>query len=150
MVMKHETIGLVELLGTWEPDPFGQILGTGYYRFRSPCGIDGLAKMNGGRFDILAVHAAHPGTGQFRRWIKKVMERFTTVCVWQIENAALEAALLRYGFTPEVEVDRSGETLSGMRWDRPLTLYRKNGMLVGHTGHPITSEDVARLQDDMP
>lgn len=110
---------LSTLLGTWEPDPYGQILGTGYNRFKSPLGIDGLAKWNGERFDLLAVHAANPGTGQFRNWLAQVREQFKTVCVWQIENPALEAALKRYGFTPEVEIDRFGEVLTGLRWDKP-------------------------------
>lgn len=106
------------LLGPTEPDPFGLFLGTGYQRFESPCGIHGLAKESGDRLDVLAVYAAEAGKGQFREFIRLAKEQFQTVCVWFDDNPALGPALKRYGFTPETEIDGSGEVLTGWRWDK--------------------------------
>jgi hypothetical protein len=106
------------LLGRWEPDPIGQILETGYNRFQSTSRIGGLAKWTDERLDLLAVHAFTPGAGQFRGFIEKAKEQFTTICVWQVGNVTLDAALRRYGFTPETEIDGRGEALTGFRWDR--------------------------------
>lgn len=120
-------VGISELLGGWEPDPVGQILGTGYQRFQSRCGIGGLAKWTDERFDLLAVHASEPRAGQFRGWIALVKERFKTICVWHVDNVTLAAALRRYGFDPETEIDGTGEVLTGFRWDKTPNSEVRNG-----------------------
>lgn len=103
-----------------EPDPTGQMLGTRFMRFKSITGIDGLCRDNhAGQLELLAVHAAQPGKGQFRRFIHQLKFEFTTICVWHIENPLLDAVLPRYGFKREVTVDESGETLTGWRFDHP-------------------------------
>lgn len=100
-----------------EPDPVGQILGTGYFRFDSVAGISGLAKSNGVRLDILAVVAVREGHGQFRCFIKLCKAAYQTICVWHDDNPVVHEALERYGFTPEVELQSDGEMVTGMRWD---------------------------------
>lgn len=109
------------VLGPVEPDPIGLILGTGYMRFEAPCGVDGLAKtdaIEGGRIDILAVHARTPGKGQFREFIQQCKQHYGTICVWEDWNPAIGPALQRYGFTPETEIQGNGEAVNGWRWDR--------------------------------
>ena len=107
------------LLGQTEPDPIGQILGTGYNRFSSPLGIDGLAAQpEPGRLDLLALFSTCPGSGQLRAFINAAQTQYSTLCVWHIDNPALYDALLRYGFSPETELDQFGETLKGLRWDK--------------------------------
>jgi len=106
------------LLGKHELDGFSKILGTRYYRFVSPLGIDGLARWTDTQLELLAVHAACPGCGQFKAFIEEAKRHFATICVWHIGNAALDAALKRYGFTPESVVDEFGEHLTGLRWDK--------------------------------
>lgn len=107
------------VLGVLSPDPAGEILCTRYKRFRSPSGIDGLARRDGMTLELLAVIANEPGTGQFRRFIKQAQERFTTICIWHDLNPALGVILSKYGFTPEDDVDEFGQKLSGWRWDAP-------------------------------
>lgn len=100
------------------PDPVGQLLGTGYDRFESVRGIDGLGKEKDGRLDVLAVHATKPGTGQFRAFIGHCKQHYRTVCVWEIFNPTVEQALKKYGFTEAHEIDgMTGEQLKGYRWD---------------------------------
>ncbi len=109
------------VLGSITPDPIGDMLGTGYQRFSSPCGICGLAKEQneGARLDLLAVDATKQGTGQFRAFIHACKEAYQTICVWEISIVFLEAALMRYGFKWIREVCSTGEVLTGRRWDRP-------------------------------
>lgn len=105
------------VLGILDDDPIALVLGTGYMRFSSPSGIDGLAKRDGTRLDILAVIATKPGTGQFRKFISRCKVRFETVCVWHDFNPQIGEALARYGFHPETDIAADGETLTGWRWD---------------------------------
>lgn len=107
-------------LGRITPDPVGQILNTGYSRFESPSGIDGLAKVNGDRLDLLAVISTSPGKGLFRAFIALAKLRYTTICVWHDDNPLIGQALKRYGFTPEVEINGDGEIVPGWRWDKPM------------------------------
>lgn len=54
----------------WEPDPVGVILQTGYFRFETPLGVGGLARIgDDDELDVLAVHSEQEGIGQFRRFI---------------------------------------------------------------------------------
>ncbi len=108
------------ILGKVIPDAAGKILGTGFDRFVSPIGIEGLAKDNGaGQLDLLAVINPTDERGLFRRFIAEAKLEYETICVWAIENPALYAALLRYGFLPEQTIDRFGVPLEGLRWDKP-------------------------------
>ena len=55
------------LFSAWTPDPVGTMLGTGYMRFETRIGIQGLTRMdNEGGLDILAVVSESPGNGKFR------------------------------------------------------------------------------------
>jgi hypothetical protein len=101
------------------PDLVAQILHTRYDRFLSRSGIDGLCRITGRKIEILAVHAANPGTGRFRRFIHALKKEYDTICVWQIHNPIVEACLLRYGFAPEFQIEGDGEEVNGLRWDRP-------------------------------
>lgn len=110
----------MNVLGTTRPDPVGLILGTGYQRFQSPIGIEGLAKENGRRLDILAVVNPTDERGRFRLFIAQAKTQYDTICVWEIFNPAIHAALLRYGFVPETEIPGTGPPVpvEGLRWDR--------------------------------
>lgn len=106
------------LLGVVEPDPTGQMLGTGYVRFQSPNGLGGLAKWTDERLDLLAVHAFVKGRGQFRDFIAAAKLQWQTVCVWHELNPIVGAALARYGFSRETEIQGNGEVMTGWRWDK--------------------------------
>lgn len=105
----------------FQPDPIGQMLGTFFNRFESRAGIGGLAKVSPDSLtlELLAVHSATPGTGQFRRFIANCKAHYHTICVWHVSNPLLDKVLPRYGFNREVTVDGYGETLTGWRWDKP-------------------------------
>ncbi len=78
------------LLGKTTPDLAGQILKTGYDRFQSPTGIDGLCRVTGKRLDLLAVFAAQEGKGQFRNFIAKSKKEFETIRIYEIWNPTLK------------------------------------------------------------
>lgn len=109
----------IPLMGEFESDPVGAILGTGYMRFQSPGGIGGLAKWSDDRLDLLAVHASVEGKGQFRDFIAQAKLVFKTICVWEDINPIVGPCLARYGFTREIEIQGWGEAVEGWRWDRP-------------------------------
>lgn len=107
------------VLGHTEPDFVGQLLGTGYQRFRSPTGCEGLAKEKDNRLDVLAVVATTEKTGQFRNFVAMAQEQYQTICVWHDWNPVIGPALERYWFTPETEIDGlTNEKMVGWRWDR--------------------------------
>ena len=108
----------MSLLGETMPDPFSKLLGTNLFRFRSPTGLNGLAKTVGeDRLDLVAVDASIPGTGQFRTFIKKAKQEYAVICIWEVWNPMLDEILPRYGFKPHAGVDEdTGESLSGYRW----------------------------------
>lgn len=109
----------IPLMGKVEPDPVGEMLGTGYVQFQSPGGIGGLAKWSEDRLDLLAVHAFIEGKGQFREFIAQAKGQFKTICVWEDWNPIVGPALKRWGFTPETEIQGWGESVNGWRWDSP-------------------------------
>jgi hypothetical protein len=111
------------LLGRVEPDPAGVILRTGYMRFQSPKGIGGLAKWTDERLDLLAVVAFVNGRGMFRSFIAASKKHFNTICVWHDWNPIIGAALERYGFSPETEIQGDGEVIKGWRWDKPTETH---------------------------
>lgn len=94
---------MTPVLGQLIADPVSDILGTGFNRFASASGIDGLAKVEGTRLDILALVSNNPATGQFREFIRQCKESYTTIVIWEVMNLTLEAALKRYGFKAGVD-----------------------------------------------
>jgi len=108
----------LKVLGKIKPDPVGVLLGTGYFRFISPLGVDGLVKVRQPRLDILFVGTSHPGTGQFRRLIAQAKTEFDIICIWEIWNPLLKIVLPRYDFKPDIDFV-NGEHLAGFRWDKP-------------------------------
>jgi hypothetical protein len=105
------------VLGKLTVDPVGEALGTGFGRFVSPLGVDGLVKVRSPRLDILFVGTSQPGTGQFRRFIAQAKTEFDIICIWEIWNDQLKTVLPRYGFLPATDF-QDGEQLTGFRWDR--------------------------------
>ena len=106
------------VLGYRFPDPISSLLGTGYEKFRSPTGLNGLAKDSDERLDLLVVDATIPGTGQFRTFIEKAKLEYETICVWEVWNKDLRPILERYGFFPYHETDPdTDEPLEGYRWN---------------------------------
>lgn len=87
---------------SWEPDGVGVLLGTGFNRFTTAGGIDGLGKITGKRLDLLAIVALDPGTGQFRRFIAEAKTHFDTIAILHDWNPLMPEILKRYGFRPIV------------------------------------------------
>lgn len=100
----------------FEPDPVGELLGTGYSRFQHASGMEGLAKVTNDRLDILAVNATREGRGQFREFIAAAKKSFKVVAVWEDWNPILAPALERYGFKPAKCVEAWGEINNGWEW----------------------------------
>lgn len=110
---------------SYEPDPVGVALGTGYNQFVHKSGVSGLALSRPGRLDILAVVAARPGKGQFRDFIAAAKTAFNTVAVWLDWNPVTGAALQRYGFA-RVDIEgEAGQRVHGWEWRRGGTLPAK-------------------------
>lgn len=95
------------------PDPIGDMLGTGYKRFESSVGINGLAKVTGKRIDILAVVATRQRTGQFRRFIAAAKNAYDVVAVWEDWNPVISEALQRYGFRRTWQHEEYGARVAG-------------------------------------
>lgn len=106
------------IFSDWCTDPVGEILGTGFCRFVSPTGVEGLAKSEGDRLDVLAVFCRTPGRGCFREFMRRARARFVTVCVWEDWNPVVGDALVRWGFRRVQQVEPDGEIITGWRWDR--------------------------------
>ncbi|MDE2107411.1 MAG: hypothetical protein KGL39_60000 [Patescibacteria group bacterium] len=102
---------------TYEPDPIGVLLGTGYNRFETADGMNGLAKITGDRLDVLAVVASKAGAGQFRRFIASAKLTFKIVAVWEDWNPIIGDALKRYGFHPATCTEADGEVNHGWKWE---------------------------------
>lgn len=109
------------MLGVMEPDPVGLLLGTGYQRFASPFGIDGLCIVTATCLDLLAVEARTPRHGHFRHFIQQCKNRFQEIVIWHVDNPILKSALIRYGFEPTLQIGPDGERIPGFRWERPST-----------------------------
>ena len=107
----------MRVLGQTESHWASAMLGTGYEQFHSPTGINGLAKVNGDRVDILALDARDPGTGQFRIFMDQCKREFETIYIWEVWNPTLRHVLARYGFLPVTEKDLdTEEELKGYRY----------------------------------
>ena len=109
----------MSVLGKTIPDPVGVMLDTRFERFVSPTGIEGLARATGDRLDVLAVRNPTDERGRFRAFIDAAKLEYKTICVLAIANPIVHEALLRYGFTPDVEIDQFGDTQELLRWDKP-------------------------------
>lgn len=103
------------VLGETIPDPVGVMLGTGFLRFCSPCGLEGLAKENGRELVILAVSATYPGNGQFRTFISEAKAQYERIVILEVMNDWLGAVLQRYGFACSDEWF-DGERMQVWRW----------------------------------
>lgn len=86
------------LFSAWEPDPVGVVLGTEFFRYRTPTNLHGLAAVSPGRLDLLAVISGEPGKGHFRDFIETAKAHFDTIGVWSIHSPKLALILLGYGF----------------------------------------------------
>lgn len=104
-------------LGTKTLDLASQLLGLNYKRFQSPTGIEGLAKEDGKRLDILAVNATKPGTDQFHEFIIWCKAEYEAIYVWEIWNPLLEQILQRYGFQVALQLVK-GQMVWGRSWKR--------------------------------
>ena len=114
------SVGSKDLLGAVTPDPVGMMLGTGYMRFASPLGVDGLVRTNSTKkLELLAVVSTEEGKGNFRRFIAACKERYACICVWEDWNPLLAPMLERYGFKPARQMEWDGEWVSGWQWDAP-------------------------------
>lgn len=109
----------MSVLGQTYPDPIGQAIGIKepFDRYFSPTGINGLAKENGKRLDILVVDATKPGTGQLRAFIDQCKREYEVIIIWEVWNDMLVEILQRYGFRWYEEVTDEGEQLGGYRYD---------------------------------
>ena len=106
-----------DLFSAWSPDSLGELLGTGYMRFETRIGIQGLARMDNERgLDILAVVSKRPGEGQFRQFIAAAQQAFDRVAVWVDFNPILGKALRRYGFVRAQRTEPDGEVCQGWQW----------------------------------
>jgi len=98
-------------------DPIGAALGTGFMRFVSPLGADGLVYVRQPRLDILFIGTSAPGTGQFRRFIQQAKTEFDVIGIWAVWSDLLHEVLPRYGFRPATDYFQ-GDELTGYRWDK--------------------------------
>lgn len=109
----------MSVLGDTIPDIISAILGTGYLRFQSPMGMNGLAKEEGIHLHILAVDASEKGKGQFREFIQQCKNEYEVISLWEVWNPIVETALQRYGFQ-RVEEFRIDAVVKGWRWEKAL------------------------------
>jgi hypothetical protein len=124
---------------TWEADPIGVLLGTGFYRFDTPFGISGLARLRtGGTLDVLAVIAEAPGKGQFRKFIDAAKATFNTVSVWEDWNPIIGDSLSRYGFHRDSIEEADGERNKGWSWPRALHSSILENPCASVTSNPST------------
>jgi len=77
------------------------------------------ARVSGDRLDVLAVFCRTPGRGCLGEFLRRCMARYDAVCVWEVFNPVVSAALQRRGFRRAEETDpATGETVTGWRWQR--------------------------------
>lgn len=97
------------------PRPMMDVLGdTGFDEFVLPA-VRGLARVEGGRLDILAIDANRPGQGDGGRFLAACMDAYSEIRVLHITNPRLEEMLARRGFEAFTRYE-DGEVLTGMRW----------------------------------
>lgn len=108
-------------IGRTEIDPVSVVLETGYSKFSSPSGINGLCKeLAPDKLQVLAVDATKPGTGQFREFMKQIKSDYPNIEFLFVDNITLRCTLHRYGFTEfgyeETHLDGKKEWITGFRW----------------------------------
>lgn len=106
----------IELLGR---DEIGVALCSPYQNFRSTTGCHGLARIDGGTLEILAVSASKPGRGQCREFVAQCRKEFGIVIVLHVDSPVLKEALKRWGFRPYRRTNPDGEKLTGWIAKRP-------------------------------
>lgn len=106
------------ILGYTQPDPTGEMLGTGMMQFSSAVGVDGLCQelSNGDELILLVVAARQPGKGQFRNFIHQCKSNYKIIRVLEVWNDELRKTLLRYRFSESKWTDCLGECLNSMEW----------------------------------
>lgn len=109
-----------EMFGEPMRDLGAELLGTGFWRFCSPMGIEGLMKWcsETDSLTLLAVFARTPGGGQFRAFVQEAKTVSMSIIVLKIWNRGLKGTLSRYGFRGCVETMPDGERIPGMRWNK--------------------------------
>lgn len=110
----------VPVLGELREQPEHRRL-TDFMEFRSPFGVDGLARVRGNRLEILAVISVEEGKGHFRDFVSACQQRYVGIRFWALMNPELEKALTRYGFYGGNDVDEFGDVVDVMDWTAPLT-----------------------------
>jgi hypothetical protein len=111
---EHQTL---PVLGMLSPDPYADLLNTGFYRFESKSGLCGLARKIDDGIEILVVDAHPPGKGQFRQFITDCKREYASILIIEILNPWLSGVLARYGFTQWSGL-KEMEYLEGMLWRR--------------------------------
>jgi hypothetical protein len=101
-------------LGIMTPCPPAEMLGPGYMSFASPFGVKGVARESTDRVDFVCLDARK---GNFRAFIRHCQATYRTICVWEVWNHAIAAALRRHGFQQALESEQFSE-FRGWRWDR--------------------------------
>lgn len=104
-------------LGQLKGDPLSVLLGTDIQRFKSSTGVHGQFWTEGDELHLLTVMSEMQRRGCFREFIRQCKEYFSAICVWQVWNKDLQAALLRYGFSPATH-RRYGDTFEGFKWEK--------------------------------
>lgn len=108
-----------DLFSIIEPDPVGQILDTGFNRFRSDrFRMNGLCKITDTGIELLALYADCPGQGDFGRFLTECRNVFAEIQVLHVDNKRLESYLARRGFSWTQRYER-GELITGMIWINP-------------------------------
>lgn len=89
---------------------------TRFQRFETPK-VHGLAWVaEDGGVEFLAVASMMPGRGDFREFLKQVMEVYPRVRFWSVMSVRLIKALDLAGFTEGEDLDEYGEMCDCMEW----------------------------------
>jgi hypothetical protein len=104
-------------LGQLKPHWLGDVLGTNFMEFDTPT-VQGLAREDGDRVEILAIYSKEQGRGYFRDFIARCKGEFREVRVLTIMEPQVAKALKRYGFRKFQRREPDGERVAGMVWKR--------------------------------
>lgn len=105
---------------SWDPDPTGLLLGTGFMRFTTGIGIDGLALEYSDSIDILAVYSNIEGRGNFRKFMSELKRHYNQVRVLHIMEPIVAKALKNYGFLEVTAIMPDGEKVEGLEWNKEV------------------------------
>lgn len=113
---EYRCLNINPVVGLLEPDPISIRLGTGYSQFENkPLGIAGLCKIGRG-IEILAVHSAREGDGNFRQFVSDLKKYYVRIVFWLDMNPVLGKALQRYGFHRVEMLDSDSCKIRGWEW----------------------------------